>query len=76
MNFFGGDRVTTFAVPDLRGEFLRGSGTATRNTGRGAAVGVHQNLTQIPFSGIDSNNKYLASLQQSNYKSRRIYATK
>lgn len=61
MNFFGGDGVTTFAVPDLRGEFLRGSGTATRNTGRGAAVGVHQNPTQIPFSGIDSNNKYLAS---------------
>ena len=61
MNFFGGDGVTTFAVPDLRGEFLRGSGTATRNTGRGAAVGVHQNPTQIPFSGIDSNNKCLAS---------------
>ena len=26
-NFFGGDGTTTFAVPDLRGEFLRGTGT-------------------------------------------------
>lgn len=25
-NYFGGDGTTTFAVPDLRGEFLRGSG--------------------------------------------------
>ena len=25
-NYFGGDGETTFAVPDLRGEFLRGSG--------------------------------------------------
>ena len=41
-NYFGGDGTTTFAVPDLRGEFLRGTGTATRNTGTGVAVGVHQ----------------------------------
>ena len=26
-NYFGGDGTTTFKVPDLRGEFLRGSGT-------------------------------------------------
>ena len=26
-DFFGGDGTTTFAVPDLRGEFLRGTGT-------------------------------------------------
>ena len=25
-NYFGGDGTTTFAVPDLRGEFLRGTG--------------------------------------------------
>ena len=24
-NYFGGDGETTFSVPDLRGEFLRGS---------------------------------------------------
>lgn len=44
-NYFGGDGETTFAVPDLRGEFLRGTGTASRNTGSGAAVGVHQDGT-------------------------------
>ena len=35
-NFFGGDGTTTFAVPDLRGEFLRGAGNS------GGAVGEHQ----------------------------------
>jgi len=47
-DFFGGDGITTFAVPDLRGEFLRGTGVGTRNTGTGAAVGVHQNATIVP----------------------------
>lgn len=46
VNYFGGDGTTTFAVPDLRGEFLRGSGTATRDTGSGADVGEHQDGTQ------------------------------
>jgi len=45
-NYFGGDGVTTFAVPDLRGEFLRGTGTNSHeNQGSGADVGVHQNGT-------------------------------
>ena len=44
-NYYGGDGTTTFAVPDLRGEFLRGTGTATRNVGSGANVGVHQDPT-------------------------------
>lgn len=26
-NYFGGNGTTTFAIPDLRGEFLRGTGT-------------------------------------------------
>lgn len=47
-NCFGGDGTTTFAVPDLRGEFLRGTGAGARNTGSGASVGVHQNATIIP----------------------------
>lgn len=47
-NFFGGNGTTTFAVPDLRGEFLRGTGTATRNTGSGESVGIHQDGTLIP----------------------------
>lgn len=45
-NYFGGDGITTFAVPDLRGEFLRGSGTAARDTGSGGEVGEHQDGTQ------------------------------
>ena len=53
-NYFGGNGTTTFAVPDLRGEFLRGTGTATRNTGTGASVGVHQNPTQHLTIGYDS----------------------
>lgn len=44
-NKFGGNGTTTFAVPDLRGEFLRGAGTAGRNSGTGAAVGTHQDGT-------------------------------
>lgn len=45
-DFFGGDGTTTFAVPDLRGEFLRGTGTNSHtNQGNGSNVGVHQNGT-------------------------------
>ena len=46
-NHFGGDGTTTFAVPDLRGEFLRGSGENSRDRqGSGANVGEHQNATE------------------------------
>ena len=45
-NYFGGDGENTFAVPDLRGEFLRGTGTASRNTGSGASTGTHQDPTR------------------------------
>lgn len=46
-NFFGGNGTTTFAVPDLRGEFLRGTGTNSHtNQGNGASVGVHQDATE------------------------------
>ncbi len=44
-----GNGSTTFNVPDLRGEFLRGSGTATRDTGSGADVGDHQDPTKHVF---------------------------
>ena len=46
-NKFGGNGTTTFAVPDLRGEFLRGTGTNSHaNQGSGSEVGTHQNATQ------------------------------
>lgn len=61
-NYFGGDGTTTFAVPDLRGEFLRGTGTNSHtNQGSGAVVGKHQDATNLPvymFSGTDALNIY------------------
>ena len=45
-NYFGGDGTTTFAVPDLQGEFLRGAGTNSHsNQGSGGDVGEHQDGT-------------------------------
>ena len=45
---FGGDGITTFGIPDLRGEFLRGTGTnGHTNQGSGANVGEHQDATEI-----------------------------
>lgn len=52
-NFFGGDGTTTFAVPDLRGEFLRGTGTNGATEISGSNVGYHQDGTEIPYN---SNN--------------------
>lgn len=47
-NYYGGDGETTFAVPDLRGEFLRGTGTNGHTTqGNGASIGTHQDSTVI-----------------------------
>lgn len=54
LNQWGGNGTTTWAVPDLRGEFLRGAGTnshtqttagSTFTEGSGAGVGVHQTST-------------------------------
>lgn len=55
INFFGGNGTTTFAVPDLRGEFLRGTGTNSHSYGgAGLAVGVHQQATLYPYIGINT----------------------
>lgn len=54
-NFFGGDGTTTFAVPDLRGEFLRGTGTNSHaNQGSGANVGEHQDGTEHRYFAADT----------------------
>lgn len=59
-DYFGGDGTTTFAVPDLRGEFLRGTGTNSHtNQGSGANVGVHQDGTEIPFIVAYHNSNLL-----------------
>ncbi len=56
-NFYGGDGVTTFAVPDFRGEFLRGAGAnGHENQGSGANVGVHQDSSYLLYDW--ANNQY------------------
>ncbi|WP_026893083.1 phage tail protein [Lacrimispora aerotolerans] len=62
-DYFGGDGTSTFAVPDLRGEFLRGTSTATRNSGTGAGVGVHQDATMPPLvlPYVSGGNTHLIS---------------
>lgn len=60
-NFYGGDGTTTFAVPDYRGEFLRGAGTNSHtNQGNGANVGVHQDATYIPDYGSNASATLIA----------------
>ena len=45
-SFGSGNGSTTFNIPDLRGEFLRGAGTNSHTgEGNGGAVGVHQGAT-------------------------------
>ena len=48
INYFGGNGTTTWAVPNLNGEFLRGTGTnGHAASGDGANVGIHQSATGI-----------------------------
>lgn len=59
-NYFGGDGSNTFAVPNLQGEFLRGTGTnAHESNGKGSDVGRHQDatvVTNICTTGQEYNN--------------------
>ena len=64
-NYFGGDGTTTFAVPNLQGEFLRGAGTnGHTNQGAGAVVGTHQDATLHPhtiaYRAKDGSYAYIA----------------
>ena len=57
VNHFGGDGERYFAVPDLRGEFLRGTGVNEHEMcGNGAAVGVHQAPTEHLNFGINAGS--------------------
>ena len=50
INKFGGDGTTTFGIPDLRGEFLRGTGANShQGQGGGYSVGSHQDGTLMPL---------------------------
>ena len=72
-NHFGGDGETTFAVPDLRGEFLRGTGTNSHNDGGdGQDVGSHQGASRLlAMQKWKTNALYVgnpsAVLETSNY---------
>lgn len=56
-NHFGGNGTSTFAVPDLKGEFLRGTGTNSHSSsGNGSAVGVHQGATEQPYIQGSNND--------------------
>lgn len=67
-NFFGGDGVTTFKVPDLRGEFLRGTGTNSHtDQGSGANVGEHQDGTLMPESLADDNMLAISKFTTTNF---------
>ncbi len=62
VNYFGGDGVDTFAVPDMRNEFIRGyhGDAADQLSGD---IGRHQEPTTIPHfrTGIDGTTKYIQS---------------
>lgn len=63
VDYFGGDGTTTFAVPDLRGEFLRGTGTNSHtNQGSGASVGTHQDGTEHINIVCDNVGNFIAIL--------------
>lgn len=65
-NHFGGDGIDTFCVPDLRGEFLRGTGSNTHINpsleiveGAGANVGEHQAATTNTNAFYVNNTYYV-----------------
>ena len=69
-NKFGGNGTTTFGIPDLRGEFLRGTGTNSHtNQGNGANVGTHQDATEhiAVFNDAVNNNIVFDKVSNSTY---------
>lgn len=69
---YAGSDANHFKVPDLRGEFLRGTGTNSHaNQGNGAGVGVHQDGTQVPsfFISLKDNTNKIGGYCMSNTNS-------
>jgi microcystin-dependent protein len=67
-NYFGGNGTTTFAVPDLRGEFLRGTGTNSHSgQGNGGEVGEHQDGTAYSPQLVANNKIYTRLVGGTNY---------
>ena len=57
-NGYNTETANKFKVPDLRGEFLRGTGTNghTNQGSGGQKAGIHQDATKITIAGTDSSN--------------------
>lgn len=70
VNYFGGDGITTFAVPDLRGEFLRGYDPTNIRDPKGSTrgIGKHQDATKLPQYGINNtkNSIYVTKNTEAN----------
>lgn len=68
-NHFGGDGTTTFKVPDLQGEFLRGTGTNSHtNQGNGESIGIHQDGTSEIFLRTDGSRAYIGQAANGIYE--------
>ena len=66
-----GDGETTFKVPNLQGEFLRGTGTNSHaNQGSGVNVGEHQNGTIIPHYQVNASALYMRKPSSANFSVR------
>jgi microcystin-dependent protein len=57
INHYGGNGETTFAIPDLRNEFLRGY-HGDKDEQLSGEVGLHQDATVFNKIGIHSNGAY------------------
>ena len=69
-NHFGGDGITTFRTPDLKGEFLRGTGVnGHTNQGSGSAVGTHQDATEVAMIQNYQNKTIGVDVGQSGWRS-------
>lgn len=62
-NHFGGNGTTTFAVPDLRNEFLRGY-HGNKDKQLSGEIGIHQEGTYIPHFYLDNTNNNFALLNK------------
>lgn len=59
-NYYGGDGVATFMLPNFRGEFIRGYGN--QGFGESAGIGIHQDATKMPRLWIFSSSSQQQSL--------------
>lgn len=73
VNYFGGDGTTTFAIPDLRNEFLRGyHGEAEERLSD--EIGKHQKATSMPSIILWNDSTGSISYPGSSISNESIYA--